>query len=299
MDAQMCRALFPETDGVFTPLMARAAGLSVRDVSRLRSSGAVVRVCGMALVSATTTITPRRRAIGAALTWPDSIVCLRTAALLHRLRIDDDDLTHVLVPNGRRATKGLVPHNWSVRPTAVERRGPLIVTDRRTTLADCLGRMPEAEAWGLLAWHWTRDEIDEADLASQLAERRHLYGVVRLRSMLSAVRQGALSVGEIHFHQFLDDWHIQGWEPDQKILVGGRIVARVDTLFRELRLIIEFDGALAHADAAADEARDTMLRALGYTVLHVRWPELHDHPARLARRIRASIAAAATRRLAS
>lgn len=296
MDAAVFDRVFAETYGVFTPAMAGQLNLSRRAVARLRADGVVVPVAGRGLLSAQTPITPAHRAIAAGLTWHNSVSCFRTAAVLHEFHLDDDGLSHALVPNGRRPTQGLVPHNWSVRPTEVERRGSILLTDRRTTLADCLGRLPEAEAWGLLAWHWTRDEITEEDLAWQLDERHHLYGVVRLRAMLAAVRDGALSMGEVRFHEFLREAHILGWEADQKIYRGRTIVARADVLFRNLRLLFEFDGAVAHNDgtAADDQARDKRLEALGVRVVHVTWAQMYERPTQLRRTLRTAIRDAAT-----
>ncbi len=297
MDTLILNRTFADTCGVFTPAMASQLNLSRRDVARLRANEEVVRVCGMGMTAAGNEITPARRAMAARLTWPEGIICFRSAGEFHGFKLDDDGLTHMLMPNGRRPNRGLVPHSWSVRPTEVERRGPLLLTDRRTTFADCLGRLPEPEAWGLLAWHWTRDELTEEDIAAQLDERNYLHGVVRLRAMLDAVRDGALSMGEVKFHGFLRDDNITGWEADQKIWCRGRIVARVDVLFRSLRLILEFDGAIAHNEstAVADAARDELLTSLGYRVEHVTWAQMYERPGELRRRIRTAIQEAAAR----
>jgi hypothetical protein len=71
---------------------------------------------------------------------------------------------------------------------------------------------------------------------------------------------------------------------------GGRLVGRVDFLFRERRLIVEFDGKVKYEGADGGTAlfrekrREDMLRSLGYQVVRLTWRDLHD-PARVERLI--------------
>jgi very-short-patch-repair endonuclease len=54
---------------------------------------------------------------------------------------------------------------------------------------------------------------------------------------------------------------------------------RVDFLFRGARLVVEYDGAAAHGGKRkreAGSARDEVLQALGYAVLHIRASDLKD-----------------------
>ncbi len=69
--------------------------------------------------------------------------------------------------------------------------------------------------------------------------------------------------------------------------------ARVDFLFREQRVIVEFDGLLKYAsphDLRAEKVREDRLRELGYEVVRLVWADL-DRPDR----VRASIVAAFAR----
>ncbi|MGV1009362.1 MAG: hypothetical protein ACOYBY_12235 [Dermatophilaceae bacterium] len=74
-------------------------------------------------------------------------------------------------------------------------------------------------------------------------------------------------------------------QPEQQVEIRddlGRFVARVDFLFRELNLVVEFDGALTYAGADGREAliaekrREDALRRLGYRVVRLTWADLHD-----------------------
>lgn len=296
MDLRGLALLTADTFGVFTPDMAAEIGLKVRDVARLRRAGKLSLVCGRGhCVGAVTSIDQRLAA--ACMTWPDAIACFRTAARFHGFPVDDDGYTYVLVPRARRAMPGLIPRFWAVRATEVLRLGCFVVTDRRTTLADCLGRLPDDEAWGLLAWLWTRDRMTIDDIGSQIDERYHLYGVVRLREMVAALRRGAVSPGEVKFQDFLIDNEITGWLPDQKVFRGGRIVARVDVLFVEQKVVLEFDGKMAHPKEAKqrDGERDKRLEALGYSVIHVTWERMTTDHRALLREIRATLNAGGAR----
>lgn len=282
------RAVSAQTHGVFTSTTALDAGITRARFNRLRRAGAFTHVCGHGYMLGSRAPTVEQRAVAAHLTWPDAIVCLRTAAALHGLPIADDGATHVLVPDGRVSTKGLVAHHWSVRPVQVEHTESWRVTDRLTTLADVLGRLPVTEAWGRLAWMATRDLITASDLQAQLGERKQMYGVVRLRAMANALACGAVSLAEVELHRFLKKEEFTGWAGNEKIFENGRIVARADILFIAEGLIIEYDGRLAHPEEreADDRRRAKRLRRLGYRIIRVRWERLIFTPDALAREIR-------------
>lgn len=63
---------------------------------------------------------------------------------------------------------------------------------------------------------------------------------------------------------------------------GGRLVGRVDFLFRRQRLIVEFDGKVKYGGADGRDAlfrekrREDALRSLGYQVVRLTWRDLHD-----------------------
>ncbi|WP_130384283.1 type IV toxin-antitoxin system AbiEi family antitoxin domain-containing protein [Kribbella sp. VKM Ac-2569] len=74
----------------------------------------------------------------------------------------------------------------------------------------------------------------------------------------------------------------------------GVLVARVDFLFEQYGVIVEFDGAVKYGDGGrdalvAEKFREDRLRDLGYQVVRVTWPDLAD-PAALLARLRRAIA---------
>lgn len=81
---------------------------------------------------------------------------------------------------------------------------------------------------------------------------------------------------------------------------SGQLVAEVDFLFREQRVIAEFDGRLKYAgDAAAsadtvyrEKRREDRLRALGFVVVRISWTDL-QYPSYTANRVRQAFRTAA------
>ncbi|MFG1911640.1 type IV toxin-antitoxin system AbiEi family antitoxin domain-containing protein [Kribbella sp. NPDC048928] len=74
----------------------------------------------------------------------------------------------------------------------------------------------------------------------------------------------------------------------------GKLVGRVDFLFEQYGVIVEFDGAVKYADGGprallAEKVREDHLRDLGYQVVRVSWPDL-SQPAVLLAKISRAIA---------
>src|SRR5699024_4780318 len=104
------KTLFRSTSGIFTPAMARQAGVSRAELRYRLDRGVWRRVSGDGIGLATQPNSPWRLATAACLTWPDAIVCLTTAAELHGLPVTGDGTAHVTVPDTRRPRLRLRPH---------------------------------------------------------------------------------------------------------------------------------------------------------------------------------------------
>ncbi len=93
-------------------------------------------------------------------------------------------------------------------------------------------------------------------------------------------------------------------EPQAQVCTDdGACVGRVDFLFAELGVIVEFDGKVKYQSelrgrrtaeqvVIAEKIREDQLRALGWLVVRLTWADLED-PVELVRRIRAAAAIAA------
>jgi len=77
----------------------------------------------------------------------------------------------------------------------------------------------------------------------------------------------------------------------------GRLVGRVDFLFRAQRTIVEFDGLVKYGGADGRQAlidekrREDSLRALGYQMVRPTWRDLYD-PRKLEQAMRSAFARA-------
>lgn len=86
----------------------------------------------------------------------------------------------------------------------------------------------------------------------------------------------------------------------QAIISDGQTTARVDFLFRQYSVIVEFDGALKYDGAngraalVAEKRREDWLRSLGFEVVRITWRDLDD-PLRVRRLVLAAMARASRR----
>ena len=83
--------------------------------------------------------------------------------------------------------------------------------------------------------------------------------------------------------------------PEQQARImdrDGVFVARVDFLYRDRRVVVEFDGMLKYDDPAAlrqEKLREDRLRELGYEVVRLTWADLAD-PRGVRRKLMAAFA---------
>jgi very-short-patch-repair endonuclease len=114
-----------------------------------------------------------------------------------------------------------------------------------------------------------------ADLVAEL-EAGPRRGSKLFRDALRDVGYGAHSVPEAKAGRLLRRADIGGFEQNAEIYVRGRRFV-ADFLWRELRAVLEIDSTEHHLspeDHAATLARDQLLQAGGYVVLHVKPSQL-------------------------
>ena len=131
----------------------------------------------------------------------------------------------------------------------------------------------EADYLGLL-------DLDEVDAALARASGKRGTGV--LRAVLDAHRPGTVVRSELE-HRFLELCRKAGLpEPECNVplqIKGRRYV--VDCLWREQGVVVELDGAAAHASPRAfeaDRARDAALTATGLRPLRFTWRAVIGRP---------------------
>ncbi|HEX5332759.1 MAG TPA: type IV toxin-antitoxin system AbiEi family antitoxin domain-containing protein [Cellulomonas sp.] len=277
--------------GVFTARQALAEGLTAAQVRRRIDTGRWVRVVGGALADSALEISPWQQAHAACLTWPDSVVCLGTAARLHRLPVPDDGLVHVVVPSPRASRGALTRHEFPLGPGDVTRLGQAAVTTRRRTVVDCLGRLPDDQSEALTTWVLTRRLLGPDELDRAIAARPGAWGNVRRRRALLDMRAGAAGPAERRLHRLLRGAGLTGWLPNESLSGHLGLYASADVYFPDVRLVIEIDGAAFHGPDRfqADRTRQNLLVGAGCTVLRFTWEDLTHRPAAVIAQIEASL----------
>ena len=278
--------------GLFRADQAIAAGMTSAQVRRRRDTGRWVTVVGDALALRSLPIDAWRQAHGAWLTWPDSVVCLGTAARVHRLPVADDGRVHVLVSSPRAARGALAPHEFPVKGDEIVVRGRAAVTDLRRTIFDCLGRLDDRQSEQLMIWAVTRELFTRANLELAVQSRPGRWGNKRRRRALADTRTGALGASERRLHELLRGAGITGWLADQRVSDGDGLIGRAAVLFGAVGLVIEIDGMANHGEASfqSDRTRQNRVVNAGYTVLRFTWQDLTERPAAVLRQIRTALA---------
>ena len=281
--------------GVFTAAQAVADGATPAQVRRRRQTGQWVTLLGDGLALPNLAVTAWTRAQAAALTWPDAVICLASAAVLHGLPVRSltpIDPLDVIVPNHRPSRGGLRSHELTLDPTEVVFFGLARVTTLQRTLFDCIGRLPRDESESLVAWAVTRELLDADALGSAVHERPGWWGNSQRRQALVDARVGAFNAAERRLHTILRRAGIGGWAGDQRLHCGGEIIGRADALFAADGLVVEVDGFRYHDRTAfeADHRRQNRIVAAGYTVLRFTWADLTRRPRAVADEIRTTLA---------
>jgi hypothetical protein len=139
----------------------------------------------------------------------------------------------------------------------------------------------------------TRRWITITKLAEYAAKRPGWSGAPRVRRVLELSLPGAESPMESRVRLLLVLAGLPIPVPQYKIRdSAGRLLARLDLAYPELRLAIEYDGD-HHRERdqfRRDLARLNRLRLLGWTVLQFTADDVLRHPERVVNQVRAAIA---------
>lgn len=274
--------------GVFTRAQAMAEGWSPGQIQRRLAAGCWQLVCGKAL-TAQRSPSARAFAWGARLTWPDAVVSHTTAAVIHGFPVPADAVAHVILHRHRSSIRGIRLHHLPLDAADVVRlEHGLALTGRRRTALDCLRFLSLDEGLDLYAWLSTREVLAPEDLVAALSGGGSRWGDGRIARILRLTEGGALSHGERLLHGILGQAGLAGWTANAPILVGGVVIARVDVLFEQQKIVIEVDGRRAHGSPEAfqrDRQRQNELQNAGYLVLRFTWEDLTRRPGEVLRQI--------------
>ncbi len=229
---------------------------------------------------------PLRGTVRAALLRrPDAVACEITAARL--LGFDSlptavrDEPVHLLLPcrSARRQPDGVVLRWGDIPPAHVTDASGIPTTSPTRTLADMVLRSERADAVALMDATLHAGHIADLAVARSLVFGRR--GAAARSGWWQRADSRAESPLETRLRLLLAD---AGLAPEQLQWpvrnTAGRIVARLDLAWPSLRLDVEADGGVVHADPHAlyrDRHRQNMLTTLGWTVLRFTWVDVTRH----------------------
>lgn len=230
-----------------------------------------------------------------------------SAARLHRLRhLPRSTRPEVTVAMGRspRCPIGRVHRSRDLHRSSLVLVDGIPTTDIARTLLDVAAvtgpvRFPRILD-DALDRHLTT--IDELDAAITRHRRRGRPGVTRLATALAERGDGAFvteSVFERRFLAFCDLHGIRRPRTQVRLESRGKVFARCDCVWDDLRLIVELDGRRGHTQLVnreLDAERDQISAALGWTTIRVTWLQLTRRPDQLADRLRRALRSARVER---
>ena len=220
-----------------------------------------------------------------------AIGCLSSAARVHGLPVPDDGFVHVSTAADRHARGRLRPHGFTYARDETTRVADTRVTTRRRTIIDCLGWLPDDDAWALLAWAVSRRMIGVDDLEAWIRLHPGARGNVRRQLAARALESSAAGHAELLLHRLLRRARIEGWSGNESLLGHLGVAASADVYFPDVRLVVEVDGRAFHGATRfqSDRTRQNALVAAGCTVLRYTWEDLTKRPAEVVAQIRAML----------
>jgi very-short-patch-repair endonuclease len=230
---------------------------------------------------------------------PGAVASHRSAARL--MALGDSEELEISVPASRRPViQGVRIHRVRDldRATIVRRNG-IPTTNPTRTLVDLGAVYGPTLVEDALDRALTRRIITVGLLERELEllARPGRNGVGALRAVLDRRAMGAErpdSVLEARMARLFRAWSLPPAVFQYEVRVAGRLVARVDFAYPELRLAIEVDGWETHSsprELQYDLDRQNALVAAGWTVLRFTWVDVVRRPAKVAARIQAALAA--------
>ncbi|MFA5892171.1 MAG: type IV toxin-antitoxin system AbiEi family antitoxin domain-containing protein [Actinomycetota bacterium] len=284
--------------GVFTRAQALASGFNARMIDRRVMSGVWERAHPGVYRLGGAPVTWRQMLLATCLAaGPEAVASLRSAAVVWGLPGFAPGRFELSVPrSGRRARAGSVHHPRALPAIDVTEVDGIPVTTPARTLVDIAGivaadvveeALDDALRRGIVTIAQVRRRTRDLD-----ARGRPGSGV--LAKLLDA-RAGPAEVPQSVFETRLLRALRKAGLPKPAVqhevrTPRGRAV--LDFAYPEPRVAIEADGFRWHSSRQQwdhDRARRNALTALGWTVIHVTWPELRDHPGEVVRLIHGTI----------
>jgi very-short-patch-repair endonuclease len=280
--ARQLDAVAAAQHGVFSRAQALASGVSTSAVDRRLTSGAWERLYQGVYRLASAPRTWRQSLLAACLAWGvGAVISHRAAAALWAFAGFTPGRIELSVPIGRRRERAHLVH-WpaSLASTDTTTLYGIPVTTAMRTLIDIAGCAPADVVEEALDDALRRKLVTVARFQRRLREDGGpgRSGTALLRDLVDAragVARGPESTLETRLLRVL---RAAGLPPVVQHRVGRY---RVDFAYPGARVAVEADGFRWHSTRQQwdhDRARRNALTAMGWTVIHVTWEQLHQRP---------------------
>ncbi len=200
--------------------------------------------------------------------------------------VPDHEVVHVVVV-GRRVVSRAGLHvrtTERLAPADRSRRHGIPVTAAARALVDAAGGLGRDDLEGLVNEVQVRRRASATAIRNAAERAGPVAGTRRLRELVDGTDRGVTRNGaERRLRAALRGTGLPA--PETNVRLRG---VEVDALWREQRVVVEFDGFAAHGTRRAfesDRARDARLLAAGYRVMRVTWRQLRDEPEVVAARL--------------
>ena len=270
-----CSALMAKQRGLITRMQAILAGLSERQIDHRLTTG-MWRPAHPGVYTAIECSEDWKQRAMAACLWAGegAAVSHRSAALLWRLDGIVTSLVEITTPRALRDPRVVIHRSRLLTAEQLTRVAGIPVTSPTRTLINLSAVVPPQRVEVALDDALRRGLTSIARLELEIGERAPgLAGVRTLRKTLEGYRRAPLeSPLERRFLRLLRAEGLPEPEVQHEIYANGRLIARVDFAYPDLRLGIEVDGYRWHSGRVR-WAKDLVLRneltALRWRILHI------------------------------
>jgi very-short-patch-repair endonuclease len=223
---------------------------------------------------------------------PEALLSHQTAAALWGIRGYSGGAIHVTVPHKSTSTKRIHRHFSVVPADEREVEEGIPVTSVHRTIFDLVPGVSMDEVVAMIKEAEYLNRWDRLSLPGLLERYPGKRGSRKLRFVLKRLEEEPpgqkRSKLEERFAPFLRRHRLPLPRFNDWILLGPKRY-RVDCHWPHLQLIVELDGWKGHSTRSAfqdDRARDRVLHATGFSVIHLTWNQLDVEPEEVAADLR-------------
>jgi very-short-patch-repair endonuclease len=223
---------------------------------------------------------------------PEAVLSHHTAAALWGIRGYSGGTIHVTMPHKSASTKRIRRHFSQVPDDERAIHEGIPATSVHRTIFDLAPTVSVDDVLAMIKEAEYLNRWDRLSLPDLLERYRGKRGSRKLRFALQRLEEEPTgrkrSKLEERFAPFLRRHRLPLPRFNDWILLGAKRY-QVDCHWPHLRLIVELDGWEGHSSRSAfqdDRARDRVLHAAGYSVIHLTWNQLNIEPEEIAADLR-------------